>query len=238
MKTLISAVVLCLLGCADQTPAPKKPQDSSPLAKQVKGKTSSEWINLLADNVPEKRLESAKALAAFDPEEPGVGDALFGALKDPNDAIQLTAGIAILAWGDKAIPLFPKQKAGVDKVVVPLDPEKVPNPSPGKAPNPSKFLGPLSPAEELVYYDPWFAGTIIPGCVRALTDEDANFRVKAVKALEILVKGSDRAPDFVIDALKKASNDADESVRKAAIELLSKLEAKRASPPEGNQKLP
>jgi HEAT repeat protein len=157
-----------------------------------------------------ERLTKVRQLAVAGRDAEGVAAALVEALDDEDDTVKKVAAVALLSFGEKALPALRKKMPPPD-----------PTPSNSKIPNPQKapdeFLG---IAELIVYHDPWFAGMLLPAAEEVAQDKDPALRVVGVRALAV---GADRQPERIRKVLRAAEKDPDERVRQAAGELLKRL---------------
>jgi hypothetical protein len=121
---------------------------------------------------PALRYEAVVRLGMLPPSQ-ARRDGLARGVRDGDDAVRLMAGIVVIGDG-------PTEHAGW------LQPRReAPAPSTSRStPNPSPREGPLSPLEALVYLDPWFAGTLVPGALVAAQDGDARVRTLGQRALD------------------------------------------------------
>jgi HEAT repeat protein len=150
-----------------------------------------------------------RRLAVAGPDTPGAADGLVEALADEDDAVKKIAAVALLSFGERALPALRKK----------MPPRAVTSsgsPNPRKAPE--ELLG---VAELIVYQDPWFAGTMLPAAEEVARDKDPRLRVVGVRALAV---GAATPPERVQKALRRAEKDPDERVRQAARELLKGLD--------------
>ena len=217
--------VLCacafLTGCWQPAAAPDKqapnaaagPSNPDP---RYKGKTRPEWEAALQDSDANRRCAAVKALASVGPDVDWIAPDLVRALDDGSDAVRSAAAVALVSFGEAAVPAL-KQKVR----------DRRPAHDP-KAPNPQSPLDlDLGLLDMLVYIDPWFAGGLLPAAIASTKDDEPDFRVVAIKALETIRKGNPKQEPSIVAALEKAKMDRNDSVRDAAVEALARLQANK-----------
>jgi hypothetical protein len=156
--THLLGVAALVAACAD---SPKPSEIDSALAQ-------------LRSAEPAKRHEAVVRLGLLPPSE-ARRDGLAAAVRDSDSTVRLLAAIAIVGDGPTGLE-------------VSLRPPPPPTADPSRTPNPSRAIleRPLSPAESLVHLDPWFAGTLLPGALRAAQDGDERVRTLGQRALKEL----------------------------------------------------
>jgi hypothetical protein len=97
--------------------------------------------------------------------------ALVGALADADPKVRLMAAIVVVGDG-AATPAAPP-------ATTPSTSARPPTPNPSKA-------TPLTPVEQIVAADPWFAGTLLPAALLAVESADERVRALGHRALDQL----------------------------------------------------
>ena len=172
-----SLVTTCVLLCAC-TGEQKTHRDLGPA------------LNLLQSANVDDRFEAVVQLGEDGSEKAREG--LQGAIRDEDAAVRLLAGIALVA---------------VDANIVgeTIETRELPDGASLLTPNPEKLpVDALDVGETLVYSDPWFAGTLLPGALLAACDKDERVRKLALRALEVLGK---RGPRNFRDVVARATKD-------------------------------
>jgi hypothetical protein len=136
-------------------------------------------LALLRSADADDRFEAVVQLGGIASED--ATKALFGAIKDEDPAVRLLAGIALVAAdaGFAGRTIVENDRA---------DGASLLTPAPKKA-----SADTLSGPEQLVYADPWFAGTLLPGCLMAARDEDERVRALAIRALRVAARNAPRS---------------------------------------------
>ena len=158
LRTFSRRVVLPLLGVGVLLAA---------CADSQKPDELSEALALLRSADAASRYEAVVRLGTLAPSQ-GRRDGLTAAVRDSDDAVRLLAAVVIVGDGSTE-PAAPSMR--------PASP--TPNPLPERAVH-------GSPADELVYSDPWFAGTLLPGALKAAQDGDERVRALGIRALNTL----------------------------------------------------
>jgi hypothetical protein len=99
-------------------------------------------------------------------------EGLAGAVRDTDEKVRLMAGIIVVGDG-------PGEHASW--LQVPPEATRPPTPNPTRS-----EAADLTHVDELVYLDPWFAGTLLPGAMAAANDGDARIRTLGNRALRFL----------------------------------------------------
>ena len=120
---------------------------------------------------PAARYEAVVRLGVLAPSQ-ARRDGLASAVRDSDEAVRLMAGLVVIGDGptEHTIWLRTLREPGISRT---------PSPSPAAD-------SPLSTAEQLVYMDPWFAGTLMPGALVAIQDRDERVRALGERALKHL----------------------------------------------------
>lgn len=137
-------------------------------------------VALLRSPAPAVRYEAVVRLGMLPP-SPARRDGLASAVRDDDEAVRLLAAIVVAGDG-------PGEHAGWlrthAEARVPSARTSTPNPSPQDVLSPGEQG--LSPLGGLVYLDPWFAGTLLPGALVAAQDGDRRVRALGQRALRRL----------------------------------------------------
>jgi hypothetical protein len=125
----------------------------------------------LRSAVPAERHEAVVRLGVLPPSE-ARRDGLAAAVRDDDVAVRLLAAIVIVGDGPNAL-------------AVSMGPPASSTPNPSVTPNPPARAH-LSTTEALVYLDPGFAGTLLPGALEAARSRDERVRTLGQRALQEL----------------------------------------------------
>jgi hypothetical protein len=130
-----------------------------------------EALSQLRSAQPAERHEAIVRLGMLPPSE-ARSDGLAAAVRDSDDSVRLLAAIVIVGDAPNELPAS-------------LKPPASSTPNPFRTPNPERAQD-LSRTEALVYIDPWFAGTLLPGALKAAQDRDERVRALGRRALKEL----------------------------------------------------
>lgn len=139
---------------------------------------ASEVLAQLRSDAPALRYEAVVRLGLLPPSE-ARREALARAVLDIDPKVRLMAGIVVAGHGPAEHASWLATSAT--------------RPTPGlgeaRTPSPARTAD-LSPIDQLVYLDPWFAGTLKPGALSAAQDGDERVRVLGSRALRYLESGA------------------------------------------------
>jgi hypothetical protein len=136
---------------------------------------ASEVMAQLRSDAPASRYEAVVRLGLLPPSEARRG-ALARAVRDTDAKVRLMAGIVVVGDG-------PTEHATWLATPAPTRPSA--GPDSARTPNPARTAD-LSPIDQLVALDPWFAGTLKPGALSAAHDGDERVRVLGNRALRYM----------------------------------------------------
>ena len=140
---------------------------------------ASEVLAQLRSDAPASRYEAVVRFGLLPPSE-ARREALASAVRDTDAKVRLMAGIVVVGDG-------PTEHATWLATPAPTRPSTGPNPA--RTPNPARAAD-LSPIDQLVALDPWFAGTLRPGALSAAHDGDERVRVLGNRALLYMNPGA------------------------------------------------
>jgi hypothetical protein len=140
---------------------------------------ASEVLAQLRSDAPADRYEAVVRLGLL-PLSEARRDALARAVRDTDAKVRLLAGLVVVGDG-------PTEHATWLATPAPTRPTTGPNPA--RTPSPTRAAD-LSPIEQLVALDPWFAGTLKPGALGAAHDGDERVRVLGNRALRCVNPGA------------------------------------------------
>lgn len=142
----------------------------------------TEALAQLRSDAPASRYEAVVRLGVL-PRSEARRDALARAVRDLDAKVRLMAGIVVV--GDE-----PGEHASWLPTPAPTRPSAESVPSlPLRTPNPVRSAD-LSPVDQLVALDPWFAGTLGPGARSAAHDGDERVRELGTRALRYVDTGT------------------------------------------------